>query len=180
VAKPLIVTSIVVWFLSWLFLWVSAEWKSADWIFEPAVVGLTLGLVSLLWFAAIYFREEAAGENLSHRLRSAIAGSVVLLFLLLVVDLLTIAGLRESLEELNLTSGTSGGTEASAEDALTFVEGMLDTFKWVVISVVGFYFGAGALESVGNNYQQANETRAEADVRVAEANRDAARATAER
>jgi hypothetical protein len=162
--KGFVIASSVVWFVSWLLLWMSAEWGKAGWIFEPAVVGLTLGLVALMSFAAIYFAVPT--ETLQERLRSAIAGSVVLLFLLLVVDLLTIAGFRESLSELN---ASSGGMEASAEDALTFVEGIFDTFKWVVIAVVGFYFGAGAAEAVGNNIQASAEARAEADVQIAQA-----------
>jgi hypothetical protein len=177
-SKWLALSSLVPWTLAWVALWASAEWGRAGWIFEPAAVGLSLGLTAMLWFAAIYFREDVASEP-SHRLRSAIAGSVVLVFLLLVIDLLTIAGLRDSLKELNEGAGSGTGGAASADDALSFVEGLLGTFRWVVITVVGFYFAAGAAEAVGKNVEEAKKAGAEAEKATAEAAKVRAQADVE-
>jgi hypothetical protein len=172
-ATVLAVGSLVAWVFSWALLWLSGEGQG--WVYEPAVVGLTLGLVALSWFAAIYSWERPndgdstkANADRSHRLRSAIAGSVVVMFLILVVDLLTIAGMRESLADLNTSTDAQRGEGASAEQALTFVEGVFDTFRWVVVAVVGFYFAAGAAESIGRNIEQSNRTRADAQIKVAE------------
>jgi hypothetical protein len=82
--KWLAILSIIVWFLASVALWISgavdetSRW--AKYIYEPAVVGLSLGFVAIAWFAAIYFREGDFQDNADNRLRSAIAGSVVLLF----------------------------------------------------------------------------------------------------
>jgi hypothetical protein len=150
---------------------VSAEWWSG--VYEPAVVGLSLGVIALMWFAAIFLSASDIG-SMRERLRSAIAASVVLIFLLLVVDLLTIAGFREALSRLNSANEVPNAT---AKDALNFVESMLGTFKWVVITVVGFYFGTTAAESVGQNIQNSAESKAEAA--SAQARAEEARANAD-
>jgi hypothetical protein len=172
-----------IWTLVCALIWISNTWGRATGnIHEPAVVGLSLGLAAILSFTAIYFRERSASADRGHRLRSAIAGSVVLLFLLLVIDLMTIAGFRDSLQTIREAGGGNTASNSTspaptADEAFSFVEGIFDTFKWVVITVVGFYFAAGAAEAVGSNIQKASETRAQAAVQVAQLQTQAPSAT---
>lgn len=180
----LAIASIGVWLAASLLLWLAGndmDGSGADrWIYEPAVIGLSLGLAGILWFAAIYFREDAAGENLSHRLRSAIAGSIVIVFVLLVVDLLTLTDFRVALEDIDAILAETG-SDVDAQTAgdiaarsVSFVENLLDAFKTVVITIVGFYFAAGAVEAVADKVKESRQTEAIAGIESAEVMKQAA------
>jgi uncharacterized membrane protein len=199
ITTVLAILSVIAWVLAWVLLWISGAADQGSWadkrIYEPAIVGLSLGFVAIAWFAAIYFREEDTDQSANQRLRSAIAGSVVLVFVLLVIDLLTLANFRVALQDIKAVvasssaapTGPSGSASASGGDAtavavaaqtsVSFVEGLLDSFKWVVITIVGFYFAAGTAEAVTKKVSESKEARADAEVRAAEAKRDAASAT---
>ena len=150
---------LVLWFLTWGLIWqgrVNSGW--ADNIFEPALVAIQLGGIAIVTFLALYLRETTNG------IRGAIAGAVVLPFLLLVVDLVTLPDFRAS-----LAGGSGGGGTVNPAARLDFVQSMFDTFKWVVVTVVAFYFTAEATERVTENVQTAKTNRVENEVRVAQA-----------
>jgi len=127
-------------------------------VFEPALVAIQLGVIAIATFLALYLRES------DNRVRAALAGAVVLPFVLLIVDLLTLPDFRGSL------TGTGGGGGAIETGArLDFVQSMFDTFKWVVVTVVAFYFAAEASEKVTTTVQAEKTARVKDEVRIAQA-----------
>jgi hypothetical protein len=93
------------WLASWALLWLSAEgW---DWIYEPAVVGASLGVTALIIFPAIYVREE------TDKLKGAIAATFIVLFILLFIYLLTIRDFREALSTVQSVDVPAATTDAS-------------------------------------------------------------------
>jgi len=100
---------VLIWGGTWILIWIDRVNKHRDFVDEPAAVGLSLGVITIILFSAILMRaEDRAGG-----IRAAIAASFIVLFLLLVVDLLTISGFRESLTDVRdvevtvTNSGTS-------------------------------------------------------------------------
>jgi hypothetical protein len=157
--------SLVLWFVSWGLIWqgrVNTAW--ADNIFEPAVVAIQLGGVAIAVFVALHLRE---GDD---RMRSAIAGAVIVPYLLLVIDLLTLPDFRESL------AGSAGGGATTLDPTarLDFVQQMFDTFKWSVTAVVGFYFTAEAANGVADKVQTGKTNRSTAEAMKAQAMAQAA------
>ena len=155
----------LIWGISWLFLWGSAEW-GWDWVYEPALVAISLGSIALIVFAAIYVREE------TEKMKGAIAATFIVVFLLLAIDLLTIKPFRDSLSDVSDVEVVATGTEtsstgASAEPcpspspvvegteetavecvpapavAVSFVDGLFGVFKWGITAIIIFYFGVG-------------------------------------
>jgi hypothetical protein len=157
--------SLALWVLTWGLIWqgrVNERWGVN--IFEPALVAIQLGGVSIAVFLALYMRER------EDRMRSALAGAVVIPFLLLVIDLVTLPDFRGSL------GGGVGGGAASVSVAarLDFVQQMFDTFRWVVTAVVGFYFTAEAAEAITERVQDAKTNRSRYEVMKAQADAQAA------
>jgi hypothetical protein len=157
--------SLVLWVLTWGLIWqgrVNERWGAH--IFEPALIAIQLGGVSIAVFLALYMRER------EDRMRSALAGAVVIPFLLLVVDLLTLPDFRGSL------GGGVGGSGASVSVAarLDFVQQLFDTFRWVVTAVVGFYFSAEAAEAITDKVQAGRTNRSRYEAMKAQAEAQAA------
>lgn len=171
-AKPTVL-GCAIWLVTWILLWISQSDSSGawSWINQPALVALQLGLLGLLTFVGIYVSETEG------QLRAAIAATVVIVFILLVIDLLTIVEFRLALTEVGdvpLEGGadasdpaSDASASASAEVATSFVEGLFGTFKWVVTSIVAFYFAAGAAQEITDKVQSAKTERVHEQLEIA-------------
>lgn len=179
--------------LSWIAIWAARTSPEAEteafgkWLWfkvhEPSVVAIQLGLVGILFFIAVFYGDPG------NRMRSALAGSFLLVFTLLIIDLLTIPEFRNALVDIadvplsEITGAEDSATEAPtvtettqaqpavevAKVARSFVEGLFGTFKWVVTAVVGFYFAAASAEAITKKATEAKTARAGVELQRAEA-----------
>ena len=107
-----------VWAIGWVWIWAGhASKETAKWVYEPAVVALSLGLIAILVFAYIFDKQT------DDKVRASIAITFVLVFLLLVIDLLTIKEFREALSDVSDVKVTvtreDGGLAISAVESDT-------------------------------------------------------------
>lgn len=156
-ANRLLISVLVVYVVGWLLIWLeeaqSEDWifKPADFIWQPAVVAIQLGFGAVATFIALYSLDPA-GES---RVRSAITGMFVVLYVFLVVDVLTIPGLRDIANE----GETVAGTEENILLAGSFLSSALRTLTWAVSIIVGFHFASTAAENVTERIQTAKTQR---------------------
>lgn len=117
---------VLIWVLSWAMVWIDRVNTRIDFVDEPSAIALSLGAIAIILFAAVYLRgrlpsapsnREADGDDAEgggDRIRAAIATTFIVVFLLLVIDLLTIPGFRGSLSDVADVAVTATGTEASS------------------------------------------------------------------
>jgi len=126
---------LLIWVGSWGLVWVDRVSQRLDFVDEPSVVAMSLGAIAIVLFAAVYLRGRLprrqvgvesttapagiTGRDAADRIREAIATTFIVVFLLLVIDLLTIPGFRGSLSDVaNVdVSATNPSTTTSEQVA---------------------------------------------------------------
>ncbi|HVR80004.1 MAG TPA: hypothetical protein VMS99_16625 [Acidimicrobiia bacterium] len=147
----------IVYVVAWVLIWME-ESQTEDWLFEPgnfiwqpAVVAIQLGFGAVATFIALYSLET----NEESRVRSAITGMFVVLYVFLLVDVLTIPGLRD----IANAGEAIIGDEENILLTGSFLASALRTLTWTVGIIVGFHFASTAAENVTKKIQAAETKR---------------------
>ena len=154
----------VLWLGGWIAMWVDRADADLNFVDEPSVVAISLGLSAIVTFTALILKSADTGGGL----RSAIAATFILVFLLLMVYLLTIPQFRQSLSDVAHVSVNAGAPLQESGDvnaepcpspsageeptcvtvpelAVSFVDGLFGVFTWAVSAIIIAFFGSEAV-----------------------------------
>ena len=149
---------LLAWIGTWIWLWIDA---ASDWIvvYPPAAIGGGLGSLVICIFLGVY---QSSSQD---KLRDAFAAAYLLFYVALTIDLLVLSAFRASL--LLQTAVATGDERAGAGGSLDpVVNNVLSKLGWVLITVVGFYFGADAYKSSRESKSKAQQEQAKAQQEV--------------
>lgn len=156
--------SLSIWGAAWALIWIrraSHEESDAQTLIqEPIIFVLALGLIALVTFSCVLLMRPDDG------IRSAIAGSFILVFLLMMIalpvvpeflgTLIAAPGEGQSIPE---AEAAARANVARAQHIATFFASLFETFKWAITAVIGFYFAATASERVTERIQAGRAKR---------------------
>jgi hypothetical protein len=133
--------ALLFWLLSWVVVGLARIRRFVPSNAESVAVGAALGAIVICAFIGLYLhaREEDG------RIRQALAGSFLIFYLVLCIDLLVIGDFRTSL------SG-KGGFDPVAKT-------ILKTLGGFGTAIIGFYFAASGTEKVVSKVQTAKTER---------------------
>lgn len=128
--RPILVTTIICALAAAAghgLIWVAAASGRGTPIYWQPVVGISICIVGIAAFGGFYLA--------SRRARIAIAVSFLMVFFLLFSYVLTISGLQRTL---------NGGDP----DAANIAKDLINDFRWIVITIIAFYFGSETAVSI--------------------------------
>jgi hypothetical protein len=144
---------IVIWAASWvLIIGRYAGWLKGTPLDVPffATVGFSTGLLALLTFGSFYVSKDTPVDT---AIRTSIAASLVIFYVVLVTDLLVVPGFIGAL-------GTGTAATADTQAAASFGQSIFTGLSGFVGIVLAFYFAAGAVEKAAEHVKDAVTTRA--------------------
>lgn len=142
-----VVLGLVLWFLSWVLIWFHYQVESAAdgmdvWVpFDVPyfiTIGASVGLITLLTFGSFYVTRDRTPDE---SMRSAIAATLIVFYVVLITDLLVMPDLITGL------GSAAVATDATEEAAAvtSFGQNLILGLSGFVGTIVAFYFAATAV-----------------------------------